>query len=672
MVINYKELSDRAYSLHSANRLDEAEEIYKQLLEISPEDVNVLNLYGLLCLAKGDNDSAISLLSKALILKETSYIMSNLAKAYLSNGEIHNAIKLLEKAVLEKPDDDIYYSLAIAYKKINNTEKAIVNYEKALDINPKKYNASYNLSLIYKDLKDYKNAIEYAQRCLIISPMSEEIYALLSSLYELNNDLKNAVKSLEKAVLINPKEYLYYFNLGVLYSKLDKKDEAESCYKKVLEVSPKNIETLVNLASLYKTKNKNTALEYILCAYSINPYEKNVSLNLAQIYRDLNKNKESIEVLNSLINHIPDSDEAYSLLAINYMDLGEYEKALSYYEKAISLKPDNLNYLHGKSTALKYFDRLDEAQKILEYVTNKDSSLIQSNTSLGMIYLQKKEFEKGMNLYIQRSLDTNFSKIFVDSRVWNRNTILKEKTVLVYSDCGLGDTVMFARYLPILNKIAKKVILQTDFELVQLLKNSLPDIEIIPKTVFAVDYDVVIPIMNLALALNIDFNNIPMASGYLSDDIELTKKYCEIFSSDKKKIGLFRQGNQKIFKNRSIGAQYINQLTNIDKFAFYSMQKDDIECNNVCSLVKYINNYNDTASLLKNIDVLVTIDSSIIHIAGALGIKTYLMLPHTAEWRWFNDTTSTPWYDSVKIFRQSKNGEWQSVIDEVKAALIEL
>lgn len=672
MGINYKELSDKAYYLHSSNKLNEAEEIYKQLLQMAPEDVNILNLYGLLCLAKGDNDSAISLLSKALILKETSYIMSNLAKAYLSNGEIHNAIKLLEKAALEKPDDDIYYSLAIAYKKIDNTDNAILNYEKALNINPKKYNALYNLSLIYKDLKDYNKAIEFAQRCLIISPMSEEIYALLSSLYESNNDLNNAVKSLEKAVSINPKEYLYYFNLGVLYSKLNKKDESEAYYKKVLEFSPSNIETLVNLASLYKTKNKNTALEYILSAYSINPYEKNVSLNLAQIYRDLNKNKESIEVLNALINHIPNLDEAYSLLAINYMDLGEYDKALANYEKAISLKPDNLNYLHGKSTALKYFDKLDEAQKILEYVTSKDSSLIQSNTSLGMIYLQKKEFEKGMNLYIQRSLDTNFSKLFTDSRVWKKNTDLKNKIVLVYSDCGLGDTVMFSRYLYLLNKIAKKVILQTDSELVQLLKNSIQNIEIVPKTALINDYDIVIPIMNLAFALNIDFDNIPLSSGYLTDDTVLTKEYSGIFSSDKKRIGIFRQGNQKIFKNRSVASEYINQLTNTDKFEFCSMQKDDIGCDNVCSLTQYIRNYNDTASLLKNIDVLVTIDSSIVHIAGALGLKTYLMLPHTAEWRWFDDTTSTPWYDSVTIFKQDKNGEWQSVIDKVKAALIKL
>ena len=135
------------------------------------------------------------------------------------------------------------------------------------------------------------------------------------------------------------------------------------------------------------------------------------------------------------------------------------------------------------------------------------------------------------------------------------------------------------------------------------------------------------------------------------------------FKTDKIKVSIFNQGNKRIYKNRSISINELEPLLSNTNATFYSFV--DTNSNSIVSLSKYINDYSDSAALLKCIDLLVTIDSSIVHAAGALGVKTFLLLPHTAEWRWFNDDKTTPWYNSVKIFKQNKSDDWSDVINSV-------
>jgi hypothetical protein len=268
-----------------------------------------------------------------------------------------------------------------------------------------------------------------------------------------------------------------------------------------------------------------------------------------------------------------------------------------------------------------------------------------------------------MELYIQRSNETKFLKQF-NKNIWKKGEDIKDKVVLLYSDCGLGDTIMFARYIPSLQKIAKKVILQTDKELVSILKENFNNLDVYSKTEKDFEFDIVIPIMNLPYVLDMDFDNIPLSEGYL-------KAVASSISSDKLKVGIFYQGNKRVFKNRSVPFEKIKKLSELSNIELYSFQLENSENENakIINLSDKISDYKDTAQLLKSIDVLVTIDSSIVHMAGALGVKTFLLLPYTAEWRWFNDNYSTPWYKSVRIFKQSSASSWDEVINQVKDAL---
>ncbi|MCD7878957.1 MAG: tetratricopeptide repeat protein, partial [Candidatus Gastranaerophilales bacterium] len=314
MDLDYKKLVDLAFELHSKNDFDKAEEIYKALLEVNPDDVNIINLYGMLCLSKNRADEAVSFFSRALILKKLPYIASNLAKAFYIKNDFDNALKFYKQALEFGESDDIYYSMAITYKQLKRYKDAILCYNRALKLNPNNYNALYNLSILYSEKKDIQKAIDTAIKCTFVKD-SEELRTLLSGYFEEQKDYKNAIKQLKKAVEFNNKNYLYFYNLGVLYSRTGHVDSAVTNYKKAFKLNPQNIESYVNLSALYAQTNRELSLKYIKIAYEYAPNEENVILALAKAYKDNNCNKESMYILKDYLAKNSKCAEAYLLLA---------------------------------------------------------------------------------------------------------------------------------------------------------------------------------------------------------------------------------------------------------------------------------------------------------------------------------------------------------------------
>lgn len=707
MKFNYKENADKAYALHQEGRLDEAEALYLKLISINPDDFNVLNLYGLLLISKQNYDDAVTYLSKAMLYKQDAYIISNLAKAYYLAGEYEKSAKMYKTSLKYDENDDTYYSLALSYKKLNNIKESISAYKKAVEINPSNLNAYYNMILIYSDCGNFKEAIKCGIEACENNNNADEIYTLLSGLYENEGETEKAVFYLEKAVEASPKDYIYYYNLGVLYGKLNRLDKSVENYKKALLINPKHIESYVNIASVYKkNKNYDIALKYIESAYMIDNTEPVSVLLLAQTYKDMGENDKSIKILsdfiefnNKLLNNCAkryiklsnenniekreklyinaekinkNGAEAYSLIAMNYMDKGEYDTAIKYYDKAIETDNENLSYKHGKAVALKYMGNPDVCKQMLEEILKTGKADEQTKITLGMLYLQKKEMKKGFELYSERNNSTAFVSVFKE-KIYKYGEDISGKTVLLYSNCGLGDTIMYSRFFNIIKEKCKTLILQTDSQLVQIMKINFPDIQVIKKSVSPPDFDVAIPVMDLQYFLDINFDELKIVKSYLKADEKLSAFFTRevLKKSNKLKIGLCWQGNKKIFKNRSVSLSYIEKFIKDDRFEYYSFQVDK-DTERICginSLKKYISDYNDTAALLKNIDIMITIDSSIAHMAGALGVKTYLVLPHTAEWRWFDDTEKTIWYDNIKIFKQKQAGDWAEVFERIKTEL---
>ena len=240
---------------------------------------------------------------------------------------------------------------------------------------------------------------------------------------------------------------------------------------------------------------------------------------------------------------------------------------------------------------------------------------------------------------------------------------------------------MFSRYIPLVKPLCKKVILQVPSAFLSLFKYNFPDLEIYTdKDYISKDqYDYSTTVMNLIYNLKCDLLNIPFSEGYLKVNNNIVKKFSKLeeFNTSKKKIGIFWQGNPTLMRNRSIKLEKLLPLFDLENTQIYSFQLTKIDKEShelkkslpLIDLAPIINSYEDTAALLKNIDVLISIDTSIANLGGALGIKTFLLLPKTAEWRWFDSTKTTPWYDSIRIFKQEKDLQWEPVVKEVVRVL---
>ena len=672
MNFKYKELTDRAFYFHQTGNYESALQIYNALLDINPDDANILNLMGLLMLSMGKTKQAIDYITKSFIINRCAETANNLAKAYYSADMCEKAIKLYLEALKMEKSDDIYYSLGLAYKKAGNLKASIDAYLNALEQNPGNYSACYNLAIAFNDIGDIDKAIFYAEKCAILKENDESLFGILSGFYEQIEDYEAAIGALEKAMALNSENYVYYYNAAVLSAAINREDKAVYYYLKSISLNPNHIESYVNLSNIIKKQDEKKAVEFLLKAYEINPKEEKLLLSLAQLYKDIYKNKESIEILKELLLTNPLCDEGYSIMAMNYMDLCEYEKALQYYDLALKINPENLNFQHGRAVALKYLGKIDECLNILERIVKNENVSLESKITLGMLYLQNKELKKGMELYRLRSDNIKNTNI-KENDILVPGEEINNKRILVYSNCGLGDSIMYARYLPILKEKAGYVILQTDKELVNIMQESFPMVEVIKKSVKPPEFDKILQFMDIQLALGMDFDNIPSSKGYLKVNEDLIKMFSKlpVFNTEKKKIGLFWQGNKRIFKNRSINFEIIKKFTENKNYNFYSFKIDEKieETDNFYDLSEHIKDYSETAALLKNIDILVTIDSSIAHMAGAIGVKTYLLLPKTAEWRWFNDEKATPWYDSVTIFKQKECANWEEVLNRVEKAL---
>ena len=523
---------DKATNYHKQGKLEEAKNIYLELLKTNPNSTTILNLLGVLCLQQQNIIDAEKFMLKAMELEPNKNTAYNLGLMYYSKADFLNSAAYFEKSLEDENDTDLIKQIASCYEKAGDNQNTIKYYKKLNEKYPKK--------------------LEYIRK--------------LATLYNSENDTDNSLKFFKKSLELDKKDYIACSNLGQIYEKLNDAKKAKEFYKKSLKIKP-NYEAYHNLGILLR-KQKN------------------------------------------------------------------YKYSISCLKQALKLKPNDPK----------------------------------TELSLGMSYLIIKDFQNGFFHY--RNKRPKLKRHYFDE--WD-GKIYNDATALVYCGGGFGDYVMFSRYLPNLKSYFKEIILQVPKELEKLIKLNFPEFKIALDNE-EITYNKSVCMIDLPYMLKLDVDNIPHIK-YTYDKIKAKEYKEKYFNTDKQKIGIFFRGNQNVFKNRSIPLKELSPILSIDKYKFYSFQKEDDTAQikqfpDLEDIGYTFENFSDTASALTNIDILITIDSGIAHLAGALGVKTYLMLPYDNEWRWFNDEKTTIWYKSLELFRQKKEGDWNSVISKIHNILI--
>lgn len=461
--------------------------------------------------------------------------------------------------------------------------------------------------------------------------------------------------------------------------------DAEKLYSEILKEVPDNVSTL-NLLGLLKLQNQQfddsivyikKALELSPCAYfweslgraylekedfqeAINCYKKSLELdpnsyysifNLALAYKKDNQIDKAIETYNLGLENKPDSIEIYNNLANIYESKNDTLSAMKCYEKALEYSKDDKN--------INYF--------------------------LGLTYLKLKNFEKGWKFCEKHrtskdcailTQELQYKDLMTSKPLWHGEQI-EDKTIFVYYESGLGDTLMFARYLSALKDKCKKILFKPQLCFIDFFKENNFGCEIIDINTRQEDmlFDVHIPLLSLPYYLNLrSEKDIPFTGGYFKANLEKTKQYKEnYFNNNKFKIGIKWQGNTIYNLERIIPLKAFYKLLKLPNTVFYSVQKgsgsEELESlpkkYELINLGETFNNFSDTAAAVKNFDLIICNDTSIAHLAGAMGKPCWILLPFSPNWRWHTDISYCTWYKSVKLFKQNEPDNWDEVFDRV-------
>ena len=442
-------------------------------------------------------------------------------------------------------------------------------------------------------------------------------------------EYENALLFYKTALSQRPGEIALNLSIGLAYEKLRKTDAAQACYEQILAYNDNSERFLRIKAGAY--------------------------LNLANIYYDSNDFDKSIELLEKAIQLSPKYSNLYMNLGKSYRAKNNLAKAVDCFKKAIEHDKDNVDAWYN----------------------------------LGEIQILQGDFKNGFANYEYRFLRSNINIAeypkFKKPRWQGEN--LEGKTIFVCGEQGFGDAIQFSRFFYDLKQKGAKVLYNSREALSELFKsNKLICPEIIPlnsykEPNFEASFNYHIPLMSLPHALNITKETIPFSAPYISAEPQKIEFFKEILKNDKNKlkIGIKWRGNTNIALQRVIHLKAFSAFSDIPNVSFYSFQKDakpeelafaPLNINN--DLVQYFTNFSETAGALANMDLLITNDSSIAHLGGAMGIKTFIVLPYLSEWRWGLDPDTSPWYNSVKLFRQKTAGNWTEVFAEVKTNLSQL
>lgn len=499
------------------------------------------------------------------------------------------------------------------------------------------------------------------------NPNDDIVQAFLGRLYIRMRKYKGAERVLEQAYN-KRKSAATIAALAYCKYKLKKFDDSIILYEELFKYDPDSPKIYDRIIQAFRELEMyNFSHAYALKFYSKHPDKEAALVRLTQSYIDTGDIKQAETACANAIKAFPKSGAAW-IMAGTLQEFSYCDEELAQDCYLTAIDNGSLTAYYHLAVSYQKTGRFHEAEenykKMIELMPQEEYS----QASLGTLYLTKKDIKKGYEFFQKREKAPEISSL---KNLWSGD-VLKNETLFLYCDQGLGDHIQFIRYLPFLNDKFSKIKILTRDNCIGIFKRSYPkdkysNIEFYDKFTDVGEYDKYVLSSDLPYYLNIDFDNIPFADGYLEYDRERCEYFRnKYFQTGKLKVGMcWKAGGagMRAAINRTINIDYFKKLFDLDNIQYYSFQLDDIfdACEKYPQMVDLtpdIKTFDDTAAALKNIDLFITADTSPLHLAGALGVKTFLLIPYCSDWRWFENEKYTEWYSSVELFKQKERRDW--------------
>jgi tetratricopeptide (TPR) repeat protein len=567
-------------------------------------------------------------------------------------GRRGEAETLMRKSVTLRPGfAEAHFSFAQVLAAQGKNDEAREHYQKTLALKPTHADAFFGLGNALALLGRRSEAAEAYEEALKIRPDFPEVLNNLGVFHYENGAYEKSIQLLKRAIELCPAYAAAHNNLGNTYKEQKEWSKALLCYRIALSHDPHLFQAINNmgLALMYGAGDLAAA---------------------ATFFRQI-------------LDKQPENPIAMNHLGIAYCMRGDFAEGATWYDKALALNPDYRDALNNMGNALKAQGRIKEALPYYERVRDLKPDDPEIHNNIAMALLGIGRFEEGWREYEWRWKASQLAEARRNyaEPLW-RGEEGGDRTLYIYAEQGLGDTIQFCRYASYAAKRGWKVILEVQPELLSLMK-SLDGVDAafcpgapVPR------FDMQCPTMSLPVAFNTRVDTIPANIPYLSAEAAKKSLWSERLASDPKgfRVGLVWTGNSRHFSldlsaanmRRSLPPDALSPFQGMNGIQFYSLQKNGYNLETDLGMIDHMNacaDFSDTAALIDNLDLVISVDTSVAHLAGAMGKPIWLLNRFDTCWRWFVDREDSPWYPTMRIFRQTTSGDWASVIARVKTEL---
>lgn len=545
--------------------------------------------------------------------------------------------------------------------------------------------ATFNKGLALHQKGQFVQAQELYQQVLALQPGNFDAQHLLGMIAHQTGNSGRAVELIGKAIEINPHDAVAHNNHAAALENLKQYEDAVKSYDKAIALKADYAEAYTNRGNALRAlKRYELAIESHDIAIRYRPDFAGAYYNRGIVLGDLGRLEAAVESYDKAIALKADYAEAYNNRGTALRNLAQPHAALDSYDKAIAFRTNYAEAYANRGNALKDLNRhhaaLDSYGKAIALRPNDAGA----HLSHSLCLLQMGDFQSGWRKYEWRWREKGLEKTRRNfaQPLWLGKEPLKGKTILLHSEQGLGDTIQFCRYAKLVNHLGARIVLEVQPPLVNLL-TSLESLEGVAELVArgselpAFDYHC--PLLSLPLAFETNLDNIPAAPSYLAAPFEKLKEWqARLGDKTKLRIGLVWSGStgHKNDRNRSIPLSKLLEMLPGDS-QYISLQKELRDADeatlgqrpDVLHFGEEIRDFADTAALCEMVDVVVSVDTSVAHLAGALGRPVWILLPFNPDWRWLLDRDNSPWYPSAKLYRQESPGDWNGVFKKLSADL---
>jgi len=624
----------------------------KKPLYVLPENVTVekLSTTGLEFIKQGELDKADYCFSQALKKSpDNKEVILYQASLKLQKGELTSAGELTDYLRNVDSGNPFVFNLSgLVYMELGSNGVAEIFMKQAIQMRPDEYNFHDNLATIYTNEWRNDDARTVYKKCIELAPQNPNPYYNIARLYERDKNWDDAIKSYRKALNLKSDFIEAINNLAGLLQKRGDYESAIKLYKQCIDSVGENPDILNNLATAYQGHmDLPLARQYYKKVIKLKPDYADAYLNLGTV-EQLDSNLDlAIEYFDKSIQLMPDNPVAYNNMGAAQQRVGNLTRAVLNFQKSVLLHPD---YADG-------------------------------HFNLSLCNLLLGHYSRGWQEYEWRLKRTVSGVRSVTGARWTGEP-LDGKRILVYAEQGYGDTFQFIRFLPQVKERGGYVIFESQLGLGSILENCEGIDELVDWLDAGdkeLEYDISIPLMSLPYILDITLDNLPAAMPYIKIN-QQPEKWNGIMEPANLNVGIVWAGRptHQNDKNRSCILDDFASISMIEGVKVYSLQKgsaisqleqSDLD---IVNLDSAIDSFSDTAGIISTLDLVITVDTSVAHLAGAMGAKVWLVIPFAPDWRWLQHRTDSPWYPTARIYRQEKTGQWDDVFIRVKNDLVNL